>query len=63
VAAALLATLPLALRRRLPVVALLLVAIGIEALTQLMPGFDNDSFTLMVAFVLTLYSAVTGIRT
>ena len=56
VAAALLATLPLALRRRLPVVALLLVAIGIEALTQLMPGFDNDSFTLMVVFVLTLYS-------
>ena len=55
-AAALLATLPLALRRRLPVVALLLIAIGIEALTQLMPGFDNDSFTLMVVFVLTLYS-------
>ena len=32
------------------------IAIGIEALTQLMPGFDNDSFTLMVVFVLTLYS-------
>ena len=53
---ALLATLPLALRRRLPVVAFLLTATGFIALTRMLPGFDNDSFSLMLVFLIALYS-------
>src|SRR4051812_33497871 len=53
---ALLATLPLALRRRLPVVAFLLTATGFIELTRMLPGFDNDSFSLILVLLLALYS-------
>ena len=53
---ALLATLPLSLRRRSPVVAFLLTATGFIVFTRMLPGFDNDSFSLMLVFLLALYS-------
>ena len=56
VAAGLLATLPFALRRRNPLVSFLTVMAGIELLGRLQPGFDNDSMTFVIAFILALYS-------
>jgi signal transduction histidine kinase len=56
VGAGLLATLPLALRRRTPLVSFLLVMAGIELIGRLQPGFDNDSMTFIVAYILALYS-------
>lgn len=56
VSAGLLSTLPLALRRRSPLVSFVLVMVGLEVLGRLQPGFDNDSMTLVGAYVLTLYS-------
>ena len=56
VALVLLATLPLAVRRTSPLASLALVQFGIHALTIRQPGFDNDSATFVVAFILSLYS-------
>jgi signal transduction histidine kinase len=52
----LLATLPLAWRRRSPLAAFVLVMTGIELLSFLEPGFDNDSSAFVIAFVHALYS-------
>ena len=54
--AGLLATLPFAVRRKAPLVSFLLVMAGIQMLTHLQPGFDNDSMTFVVAFFVALYS-------
>ncbi len=54
--AALLACLPLALRRRSPVASFLLVMTGIELLGWVQPGFDNDSFGLVAVLFIALYS-------
>ena len=56
IGAGLLATLPFALRRKAPLVSFLLVMSGIQLLTQVQPGFDNDSMTFVVAFFVALYS-------
>ena len=56
VPAALLCTLPLALRRRSPLVAFVLALAGLTALLGLLPGFDNDSFGLVVVLALIFYS-------
>ena len=52
----LLAALPLALRRRTPLVAFVLTMAGIEGITETAPGFDNDSLTFIVVYFLALYS-------
>ena len=52
----LLATLPLAVRRRTPLVSFVLVMTGLHLLTAVQPGFDNDSMTFVVAFFWSLYS-------
>ena len=54
--AGLLATLPLALRRRNPLVSFLLAMIGSQLLVRLQPGFDNDSFSFVAAYFVALYS-------
>jgi signal transduction histidine kinase len=54
--AGLLATLPVVLRRRSPVAMFLLVAVGLELLGRVEPGFDNDSMSLVVVFFVSLYS-------
>jgi signal transduction histidine kinase len=56
IAAGLLATLPLAVRRRHPLVSFVLVMLGLELLVRLEPGFDNDSLSFVVAFFVSLYS-------
>jgi signal transduction histidine kinase len=53
---ALLATLPVALRRRTPLVAFLLTMAGMEGVTSVARGFDNDSLTFIIVFFLALYS-------
>jgi len=53
---ALLAALPLALRRRTPLVAFLLTMAGIEGITTVARGFDNDSLTFIVVYFLAIYS-------
>src|SRR4051794_30269090 len=55
VPAALLCTLPIALRRRSPLVAFVLALAGLIALLVLLPGFDNDSFGVVVVVVLIFY--------
>ena len=55
-ACGLIATVPLALRRRLPLVSFVLVMLGIELLTHVQPGFDNDSMLFVLAFFVALYS-------
>jgi signal transduction histidine kinase len=52
----LLATLPLVVRRRNPIVSFLLVMLGLELLGELQRGFDNDSMSFVVVFFLALYS-------
>ena len=52
----LLAALPLALRRRTPLIAFVLTMIGIEGITETAPGFDNDSLTFIVVYFLAIYS-------
>ncbi len=54
--AALLATLPLALRRRSPLLMLVLVTVGIELASRYAPGHDDESLGIIVAFFVTLYS-------
>ena len=56
VATGLLATLPLAARRHSPLASFVLAMVGLNLLTTLQPGFDNDSATLVAAYLLTLYS-------
>ncbi len=53
---ALLLTLPLVLRRRQPVAAFVLCMTGLELVTRVAPGFDNDSAALVITFVVALYS-------
>ena len=56
IGAGLLATAPLAVRRRNPLASFLLVMLGLELLVRLEPGFDNDSMAFVVAFFVSLYS-------
>jgi len=63
--AGLLATVPLALRRRSPLTSFVLVMVGLGLLFEYQPGFDNDSMALVVAFFVSLYSVgrhATGIE-
>jgi signal transduction histidine kinase len=53
---ALLATLSTSLRRRTPLVAFLLTMAGIEGITTVARGFDNDSLTFIVVYFLAIYS-------
>lgn len=52
----LLATLPLAVRRRVPLASFVLVMTGIQLLGTTQPGFDNDSMAYVLAFLHSLYS-------
>ncbi|HEX5511485.1 MAG TPA: sensor histidine kinase [Actinomycetales bacterium] len=52
----LLATIPVALRRRSPLVSFVLVMLGIQLLAQVRPGFENDSMSFVLTFLLALYS-------
>jgi signal transduction histidine kinase len=56
IGAGLLATFPIALRRKAPLVSFLLVMTGIQLLTRIQPGFDNDSMTFVIVFFVALYS-------
>ena len=56
IGAGLLASAPLTVRRRHPLVSFVLVMLGIELIAHLEPGFDNDSMAFVVAFFLSLYS-------
>jgi signal transduction histidine kinase len=55
--AALLATLPLAVRRRGPLIGFVLSASGLATVIALTSGFDSTTPALVAAIVLTLYSA------
>ena len=46
----------IALRRITPLVAFVLSGLSIELVTELAPGFDNDSAALVITFFLMLYS-------
>lgn len=52
----LVSTVPIALRRTAPLVSFVSVQVGLHLLTQLNPGFDNDSMAFVVAYLLSLYS-------
>jgi signal transduction histidine kinase len=54
--AALLATLPLAVRRRHPIPVFVLVLVGTSLLSSLSPGFDENSGIFFIVFVFNLYS-------
>lgn len=54
--AAWLMTVPVMMRRRLPLATFLLVLLGIELLLNAQPGFDNDSFALVAAYFVVLFS-------
>jgi len=56
VVAGLLTTVPLVLRRRSTLVMFLLVSTGVRALTEVAPGFDNDSLSLVLAVFVSLYA-------
>jgi len=56
VPAALLATLPLALRRRSPILSPLLAGAGVVAVLYFSQGFDNNSLGVLCVFFLALYS-------
>ena len=56
IAVGLLATVPLALRRRTPLVSFVLVMAGLQLLIRGQRGFDNDSMTFVVTFFVALYS-------
>lgn len=56
VPAALLGTLPLALRRRAALVSFLLVWAGMWAMLQFAPRIDNDSLAFITTFFISLYS-------
>lgn len=55
-AAALLATLPFAVRRRYPIPVFVLVLVGTGSLSSLSPGFDENSGIFFIVFVFNLYS-------
>ncbi len=55
-AAALLCAAPLALRRRLPVVACLLAIVGMAAISLLVSSFMNTSFGMIAVLAIALYS-------
>ena len=55
-AAALLATLPLAVRRRYPIPVFVLVLVGTGTLSSLSPDFDENSGIFFIVFVFILYS-------
>ena len=55
-AAALLATLPFAVRRRYPIPVFVLVLVGTGTLSALSPDFDENSGIFFIAFVFNLYS-------
>lgn len=50
------ATLPVALRRRSPLVCFLLVMLGLFFVGVLQPGFDNSSMSFVVTYLVALYS-------
>ena len=52
----LVATVPLALRRRYPLPAYLCIWLSLGAITKVAPGFDNSSIFFVITFVLALYS-------
>lgn len=52
----LLATVPVALRRRSPLVSFVLTMFGIQLLVHVQPGFENDSMSFVLAFFVALYS-------
>ena len=54
--AALLATLPLAVRRRYPIPVFVLVLVGTAMLSSLSPQFDENSGIFFIVFVFNLYS-------
>ena len=56
IAIGLLATVPLALRRRTPLISFLMVMTGVQLLVRSQPGFDNDSMAFVVTFFVALYS-------
>jgi signal transduction histidine kinase len=56
VAACLLSSLPLVARRRSPALVFVLVMVGLLAVMHEARGFDNDSMSLVVIFLLNLYS-------
>ena len=55
-AAALLATLPFAVRRRYPIPVFVLLLVGTGTLSALSPDFDENSGVFFIAFVFNLYS-------
>lgn len=55
-AAGLLASLPLVLRRRSALTAFVLSMVGTEVVTNLQPGFDNDSVFLVATYLIAVYS-------
>jgi signal transduction histidine kinase len=55
-AAALVATLPLALRCRYPVAAFAAAVIGLRSMSVISPGFDDEGVVFVVVFVFALYS-------
>jgi signal transduction histidine kinase len=52
----LLATVPVALRRRNPLVSFVLVIFGFQLLAQVQPGFENDFMSFVLTFLVALYS-------
>jgi signal transduction histidine kinase len=56
IALGLLSTLPFAVRRSMPFASFVAVQAGLYFLTQVASGFDNDSMSFLVAFVLALFS-------
>jgi signal transduction histidine kinase len=54
--AALIGGVGIALRRITPLVGFVLCAVSIEAITEVAPGFDNDSAALVITFFLMLFS-------
>ena len=55
-AAGLLSTVPLALRRKTPLVSFLLVGAGVSGVLTFATGFDNQSAALVAVFFIALYS-------
>src|SRR3712207_42965 len=56
VGAGLLLTIPLVLRRRSALVMFVLVSAGLQVITAVAPGFDNDSLSVVLAVFVSLYA-------